>query len=248
MVKRTEELLSSGKILIFDLETTGFDANRGHIMCAAAAWVGDEYLYSWRIDETPGYGSSPESFFNDGAIVKELVEMCNEADAVCAYYGDYGRFDVPYLNTRALANGLSPTAPLTVIDPHKTARRSLKLARNSLDAVASLLNTPHQKQHLPWADWLVAQYGSAKALSKLVEYCENDVLVLEDVYLALRPLIKNHPNIAPVLAIDDQSVQCPACGSVRTEGHGHRRTKNFLIHRRRCKNCGSVYEGTREKI
>lgn len=246
--KTTTEMLEKGKLLVFDLETTGFDANRGHILCAAAKWVDDDYIYSWRIDDLPGFGKTPKSFFDDGPIAEELVEMCDSADAVIAYYGDYGRFDVPYLNTRAVANGRRPTAPLTVIDPHRTARRSLKLARNSLDAVATLLETKHRKQHLPWEDWRIAPFGDRKAMNKLVDYCENDVLVLEEVYLALRPLIKNHPNIAPVVALDDKNVQCPTCGSIKTEGHGHRRTKNFVIHRRRCGNCGSVYEGARHKI
>lgn len=246
--KMTTTPSSDGKLLVFDLETTGFEANRGHIMCAAAKWVGDEWLYSWRIDNDPKYGTTPESFFNDSLLVSELVEMCNEADAVIAYYGDYGRFDVPYLNTRAIANGIAPTSPLTVIDPHKTARRSLKLARNSLDAVATLLKTPHQKMHLPWPEWEKARFGHKGAISKMVEYCENDVLVLEDVYLALRPLIKNHPYVGGVVVGVDQTTICPACGSSKTEGNGQRRTKNFLIQRRRCRNCGSVFEGTRQKV
>ena len=247
-MSKKQTIQNDAKLLCFDLETTGFEANRGHIICAAAKWVGDEYIYSWRIDETPGYRDTAESFFNDGEMVEELVAMCNEADAVIAYYGDYGRFDVPYLNTRAVANGLSPTAPLTVIDPHRTARRTLKLARNSLDAVATLLKTPHQKQHLPWPDWEVARFGSSKAITKLVEYCENDVLVLEDVYIALRPLIKNHPYVGGALSGPDEVESCPACGSTKTEGNGTRRTKNFIIHRRRCRNCGSVFEGTRKKV
>src|SRR3990172_97858 len=102
-MSKKQTIQNDAKLLCFDLETTGFEANRGHIICAAAKWVGDEYIYSWRIDETPGYRDTAESFFNDGEMVEELVAMCNEADAVIAYYGDYGRFDVPYLNTRAVA-------------------------------------------------------------------------------------------------------------------------------------------------
>lgn len=240
---------TEGRLLAFDLETTGFEANRGHILCAAAKWVGDKTVHSWRIDSAEDYGTTPASFVDDSCIVEPLVAMCNEADAVIAYYGDYGRFDVPYLNTRAVANGLTPTSPLTVIDPHKTARRSLKLERNSLAAVAEILGCDHQKEHVPFSEWLKARYGDAKALSKILHYCKNDVLVLEDVYLKLRPLIKNHPYVgATLVGSGMESTDCPACGSGKTEGNGQRRTKNFLIHRRRCRDCGSVFEGTRKKV
>jgi uncharacterized protein YprB with RNaseH-like and TPR domain len=241
---KTKPIHTDGKLLVFDLETTGFDANRGRIICAAAKWVGQKQIFSWRIDDAKGFGTTPQSFLNDAEIVAPLVELCNKADAVIAYYGDYGRFDVPYLNTRAVANGLSPTAPLTVIDPHRTARRSLKLARNSLDAVATLLKTQHQKQHIPWPEWEVAPFGDRKAIDKLLAYCKNDVRVLEEVYLALRPLIKNHPYVGSA----DSTLRCPACGSGATEGHGRRMTKNFILHRRRCTSCGTVFEGKREKV
>src|ERR1044072_82486 len=105
----------SVRVLIFDIETTGFEANRGHILCAAAKWLDQEPVFTWRIDDTPGFGKTPASFHNDSAIVAPLVELLDSADAVVAYYGGYNKFDVPYVNTRALANGLKPANTLTVI-------------------------------------------------------------------------------------------------------------------------------------
>lgn len=233
----------TAKLFVFDLETSNLDANRGHILCAAGKWVGAKPIYTWRIDETPGYGSTPASFVDDSELVRGLTPYLEEADAVIAYYGS--GFDVPYFNTRAIINKLPPPAPFTVIDPWKTARSRLKLARNSMDSVAAAYQTPHQKQHLPWDDWLRAQYGDKKAIDKLLKYNVNDVVVLEEIYLRMRPLIKDHPYVGTAVA---GSSRCPSCGSARVKGDGYRRTRKFEVKRGRCSDCGTCFELGRKAI
>ena len=234
----------AGKLLVFDLETSDLSANRGHIICAAAKWVGEKMVYTWRIDEGDGYGKTPKSYFNDKHIVAGLIPLLEEADAVIAYYGT--GFDVPYVNTRAFINKLKPPVPFTVIDPWKTARSRLKLARNDMGSVAAALGAP-AKTHLPWADWQLARYGDSKSIDKLLKYNVNDIRVLEEVYLELRPLIAAHPYIGPIVA-GDAACRCPACGSARSKGHGTRRTRVFEVYRRRCTSCGTAYETKRKKI
>jgi hypothetical protein len=51
--------------------------------------------------------------------------------------------------------------------------------------------------------------GDKESLDKMVEYNMRDVEALEELYLRVRPYIKNHPNIG-VLMDDDI---CPTCGS-----------------------------------
>lgn len=234
---------STAKLLVFDLETSNLDANRGHIICAAAKWVGHKNIYTWRIDETPGYGRTPKSYHNDSEIVRGLIPLVEEADAVIAYYGS--GFDVPYLNTRAIINGLSPPVPFAVIDPWKTASGRLKLARNDMGSVAAAFNTPHKKTHLPWADWLEAHFGDKKAIDKILRYNINDIRTLEDLYLRMRPIIKDHAYVGQVVA---GASRCPACGSGRSKSHGVRRTRCFQVFRARCKDCGTAYEVGRKKI
>lgn len=234
------------KLLVFDIETTSLEANRGHILCAAAKWVGKPQKFVWRIDDNPKYGDTPTSMSDDSAIVRSLVELAREADAVIAYYGGYGKFDVPYVNTRALANGLEPLPELTVIDPFETSKRVLKLSRNSMGTVAFALGLQKQKTQVPWEIWQRAQYGDKKALDIIVEYNINDIEVLEDVYLAMRPLIRNHPYVArPRNGALDPATQCPACGSYDSKFDGSRRTKSFIACRRRCKKCGTGFTAQR---
>jgi uncharacterized protein YprB with RNaseH-like and TPR domain len=248
MSKKPEK--PNGKLLAFDLETSRLDAGRGHILTAAARWVGTKEFFKWRIDETEGYGATPRSFYNDSAIVRGLVPLVEEADAVLAYFGT--GFDVPYLNTRALANGLAPPVPVTIVDPWKTARSRLKLERNSMDAVARLLKVKHQKTHVGggFDRWRDAEYGDSYWLGQILKYNIADVECLEDVYYALRPLVKDHPYLGTVDPVHGPGnrLRCPACGSLSSKAHGSRNTRCFSVHRRRCNKCGTAFESHRTKI
>src|ERR1017187_3507716 len=235
-----------GKLLAFDLETSRLDANRGFIICAVARWVGDDKFHTFRIDEATGYGKSPRSFFNDSHIVAGLIPLVEDADAVLAYYGS--GFDVPYLNTRAIANRLSPPVPFTVVDPWKTARSRLKLERNSMAAVAELFDTPHQKEHIPWPEWQRAQFGDSLAIDKLVKYCTQDVRVFEDIYYDIRPLITDHPYLGAPAVGGDFTHRCPACGSLKSRSIGTRHTKCFRVYRRICCECRTSFIAKRQKI
>src|SRR5690348_13993262 len=159
------------KILVLDLETTGLNANRGHILCACAKWYGEKEIVRYRIDDNPNYATTPYSWSDDRRIVRALVKLCSKADAVVAYYGGYGKFDIPYLNTRAVSHGLQPCPQLSIIDPYTTAKGKLKLERNGLGAVSEVLGCKLQKYHLPWSEWEKARYGDRRAMDRMVKYC-----------------------------------------------------------------------------
>jgi len=235
--------------LILDLETSDLAGNRGHILCAAAKWWKSDKVMSWRLDDVPGYGTTPKSWRNDGPIVRELVKLATSAKAVVAYYGGYGKFDIPFLNTRAVGAGITPLPQLSIVDPYTTARGKLRLARNGLDSVSTLLKCKHKKYHLPWEDWHNAKFGDSAAMSKLVKYCKNDVICLEEVYEKLLPLMNSHPYAADPSTVnpDHRHRQCPACGSTRTMSKGKRATKTFIVMRRECKDCGHNFQSGKKK-
>ena len=68
-------------------------------------------------------------------------------------------------------------------------------------------------------------------------YTWNDVRLLEEVYLEIRPWIKPHPNIGVHC---DGSV-CPNCGSEDIEDNGKYYTTNTNKYQSfRCNNCGAL--------
>lgn len=229
-------------VLIFDIETSNLDANRGYVMCATAKWLNEKHIYTWNLHDTEGFGETPESFHNDKPIVDELGDMLESAQVVVAYYGGYKKFDVPYVNTRRMGHQLPPLRRLNVVDPYMAAKSQLKLARTNMDSVATLLGLDVQKYHLPWADWWHAQFGDRKAMKKLLEYCENDVLVLEGIYKKMLPMFLSHP-----FTTEGGPTRCPACGGA-TYSKGWRYLKRIRVEDRICKTCGWRGDGKREKI
>lgn len=234
------------KIRVWDLEVTHLKANMGFILSAAVKTVGEDDVYYWRIDNSPGYGDTPKSYMDDSHLVAELVDFLSDSDVLVHHYGD--RFDLPYLNTRALLHGIPVLPPIRTIDTWRVARNYLALTSNRLDTVNDLVNKETQKYKLPWENWRLCAYGDKKAMDQLVDYNINDVVALEESYLALRPIIRNHPYVGMRFNLDDPNRPCPACASENTQQRGQRRTKCFIIKRHHCQNCGHWYDGKRSKV
>lgn len=242
--------MSNPKIFLFDLETSDLNANRGHILCAAGKWLGEKKVYTWNIYDNPKYAKPPlhVTMQDDSRIAREIRSHLVESSACVAYYGGYGKFDVPYLNTRLIRSGLEPCPPLTIIDPYTTAKSQLRLARNNMDSVASILGCEKKKYHLPWADWSAARYHNKAAMARLLEYCINDVEVLEEVYTKLLPLISNHPYVTEYDGSGDPRLRCPACGSDDSRYRTKRHTRAFVAYRRTCNDCGHTFISHKESI
>jgi uncharacterized protein YprB with RNaseH-like and TPR domain len=235
------------RILAFDLETSNLKGNFGHILVACAKWVGEtEFALSMRIDEQKGYGKTAQSFINDKPIVEKLVKLMGSADALVAHYGDDRRFDKPFLTTRALVHNLQPPPPVKFIDTWKYAYVKLALTSNRLETISHALGCQHTKYKLPMEAWQLAMHGDKETLTQMQQYCENDVNTLIDVYLRLRPVIHDHPNVTGA-SLDEHGfpTSCKACTTqpVRFQARGFMYTKTTKTARFQCQNCYSWSQG-----
>ena len=78
-----------------------------------------------------------------------------------------------------------------------------------------------------------------KLVILMLAYNEEDVHLLEDVYLELRPWIKSHPNIA--LLMDGNGDACPTCNSSNlTEAGTYYTTQANQYLSLRCNDCGAL--------
>ncbi len=69
------------------------------------------------------------------------------------------------------------------------------------------------------------------------EYNTQDVVLLENVYLKLRPYIRNHPNTT----LDKNTINtalCPSCGSANLHKRGYSYTNVGKYSRLCCQDCG----------
>lgn len=232
------------KILTVDIETAPMKAHIWGIwkqnipfsqleagwfmICWSAKWLNNDKVYS-------GVLTSKEAKKQDDKrICQDLWKMLDEAEIVIAHNG--GRFDIPRINTRFITHGLSRPSTYKLIDTLTVARKQFSFTSNRLDDLAKHFKLAG-KIKTDFGLWEGSVNGNEESLGKMSLYCDQDVRLLENVYLKLLPWIPNHPNIG--LYFDTTEHICPNCGSTDlTEGKPYYTTVG-RYQTFRCK-CGAI--------
>lgn len=173
-------------------------------------------------------------------MLKDISDRMLNSDAWLGHYST--RYDVPFVNSRLLYHN-QDVLPLNTpqIDTWRTARNTLKLRNNRLATIQEFLQLPDEKNSIKSEEWLRALAGDKKAIDYIVEHNRRDVLVLEQAYLKLRPLISQHPRFSFV-----EKDACKTCGAPphKMQHRGERRTRCRLYKRVQCQVCGTWDTGT----
>ncbi len=241
----TDPKREPAKILVFDIETAPlmtFLWNRFQKYVKDDMLIEDWYVICWSAkwlfeDEMISRCVTPEESKdrNDKRIVKDLWDLLDEADIVISHNGD--KFDIKKMNGRFAKYGLNLPMPYRSIDTFKSARKRLSLPSLSLDYIANYFDVG-AKHSTDFQLWLDCMQGDPQQLKRMQEYCDQDVKILEDVYLHLRPYIQPHPNLG--LYIESDVQVCPSCGSDELEKEGEYATTVNLYDAFRCQECGSI--------
>ena len=88
--------------------------------------------------------------------------------------------------------------------------------------------------------WARCMRGEQKAMTEMVTYCDQDVILLENIYLTMRPWIMPHPNFNLMVESSD-TVNCPTCGSTEHKKQGFYTTYANKYYQRQCKVCSSTF-------
>lgn len=240
-IKRT----TPAKILIFDIETAPM------VSYTWGAWkqnissnqiIDDWFIISWAAkwlfdDFTISAVLTPKEILkkDDRRITGILHGLINEADIVVAHNGD--KFDIKKINTRFLKHGLASPSSYHSIDTLKTLRRRFAITHNRLDYVGEFLGIGRKVDTGGFDLWAKCMQGDEEALIEMDTYCKQDVKLLEDVYLMIRPYIKPHPNIG--LYIEENIDSCPSCGHDKLIMKSTYTTTVNEYNELQCMNCGS---------
>lgn len=236
------------KILILDIETSPILANvwglwkqnvpismierEWFMLCWSAKWLYAKDVLSGSLTK--------EEVLNqdDKRISQDLWKLLDEAELIIAHNGN--RFDIPKINTRFLLNGLNRPSPYRTIDTLLVARKQFGFSSNKLDALAGYLGLEH-KLSTDFSLWDRCVKGDEEAMKYMALYCDQDVRLLEEVYLELRHWIPNHPNIG--LYFDEEKHICPNCGStdIKDEKPYYTSVSRFPTYR--CNSCGAIARG-----
>ena len=242
------------KILVFDTENSPLEAyiwntrvfnvnvnptqikNEWFMLTWSAKWLLDSEIMHDML-------SSKEALAgNDSRLITGLWKLFDEADIVIAHNAH--EFDVSMANTKFLLQGHTPPSPYRIIDTLQVARRNFSFTYNKLSYLAKMLGL-EGKIDTDFELWIDCMKGKKKALKEMLEYNDRDVLLLEEVYIKLRPWIRSHPNLN---IIGGTEMKCPSCGSEDIKPRGQYTTNAYSYDSYLCLDCGAYSRKTRTNL
>lgn len=181
---------SDVRVLFYDIETSynivkswrvgynmtiqpGDIISERKIICVSYKWLGSDEVRSISWDSNQ----------DDAVLIKRFVDVLNKADLIVAHNGD--GYDLPWIRTRALLHNIPMKIDYKQFDTLKVCRRKFNFNSNKLDYISEFLGFGNKiKTDMSlWDDIILRK--SDQALSKMIEYCNKDVELLEKVYCKL---------------------------------------------------------------
>ena len=240
-----EEFKDMPKMLLMDIETSLYHiatwgtfkqfiqhyqiTKHQYTISWAAKWLYDTHVHSDIV--TPAEALNRD----DSRILKSIWKLLDEAEIVIGH--NVERFDLRKLNWRFISNNMPPPSPYKTVDTLKYTRKEFFAPSYKQDFLTKYFKL-EKKLDTNFELWQKCEVGDKTSLDKMLEYNKFDVMGLEQVYLKVRPYIKNHPNLGVLL---DEDV-CPNCASYDLEdiNRVYFTTANkFPVYR--CGNCKTPY-------
>ena len=224
------------RILGWDIEASSLVADFGIIFCVGFKEVGRgkaEVFSLLDYDEE-------DVIKAERLLLKDVSKRLLDSDVWLTHFGTY--FDIPFVNTRLLYHRL-PVIPANYahIDTWKISRNRLKLQNNRLVSIQNFLGTAEEKNAIKPLMWVRALGGHKPSMRYIVEHCRKDVVVLEEAYNRLRPLVLDHPNKGLI----DGRGGCSICGESKLQKRGFHVTRTRKYQRFQCMGCGGWSKGTK---
>lgn len=175
------------KVLIYDIETSynivkswrvGYNLNinpsdilaERKIICVSWKWLGEDTVYNLQWD----------GMQDDYSLLANFIPVLNEADLIVAHNGD--RYDLKFIKTRALIHGLPMLIDYPQFDTLKVAKKKFMFNSNKLDYISEYLGFGNKiKTSMELWDDIILR-SCPEAMTKMVAYCDMDVILLEKVY------------------------------------------------------------------
>ena len=248
------------KILILDIETAPAEVyawglydqtiginqikQKSYVLCWSAKWLDNKEIMSDCLINYPSTFKRDRT--NDKKVAESIWKLLDEADIVIGHNSN--NFDLKWLNTIFLRNGIKPPSTYQTIDTYRQLKANFRFLSNKLEFSSRELGIGHKIKHEGFDLWIKCMRGELKPFARMVKYCKHDVELCEELYKEIRPFIKNHPNL--VLYENNTEMQCPNCGSknFKKKGFSYTRASKFQRFICREKNCGTSFRGRENLI
>lgn len=177
--------------LFFDIETSpnivlswriGNKVNLSHddiiheraIICVCWKWEDEDEVHSLEWDKG-----------DDKKLLETFSKIIDSADEIVTQNGD--RYDIRWLRARCIYHDIPISVKFNSIDTLKMAKSGFYFNSHKLDYMGSYLGVGKKikTEYDLWKD--IVLHNNGEAMKKMVEYCKEDVRVLERVYNKLKP-------------------------------------------------------------
>ena len=235
--------MKNKKILLYDIETspnisavwgkyeqnTIWNEQEWYMLSFAYKWLGEKKAHVYSL---PMFDAYKKDQCDDSSLVLMLHTLMDLADVVVGHNSD--KFDNRKANARFIFNGIEPPSSYRSIDTLKVARRYFKFDSNKLNDLGEHLNVGKKVETGGYKLWKGCLENDKKSWKLMEKYNIQDVELLEQVYLRLRPWMTNHPSIRTDTGIEHI---CPKCGSTDIHKEGFKYTKVNTFQRWKCDSC-----------
>lgn len=227
------------RILFYDIETSpnlGYTWGKWeqNVIQFKDQWQLLSFAYKWQGEkEVFCIGRDDFTDKSDGALVRALWKVLNEADVVISHNGD--EFDNKKARAKFVEFGLKPPRPSKSIDTKKMAKNNFSFNSNSLNDLGETLGLGKKAETGGFETWLKCMAGDEKAWRKMKRYNKQDVRLLEKVYNRMKIWDQRHPHLG---AMGEMTGKCPVCQSTKVQSRGWYYTRCTRRPRRRCMKCG----------
>lgn len=144
------------------------------IICICYKWEDEQTVHSLSWDNG-----------DDQKMLEQFAAIMNSADEIVTHNGD--NFDTRWVRARCMYHNIPLSAKFNSIDTLKLARKQFKLNSNKLTYIAQFLGLGKKMETGGFKLWKeICLKNDPKALKTMIDYCTQDVALLEKVYKALK--------------------------------------------------------------
>jgi predicted PolB exonuclease-like 3'-5' exonuclease len=235
------------KILFFDIETTPnlvftWGVGKSYvthesifkerkISCICYKWADEKIVHSLKMDIKKHLINDYDDDA-DKKLLEQFLEVYKKADLAVAHNGDH--FDIATIKARLVKYGLPSLTP-TLLDDSYLQSKKIRFNSHRLDYLGQYLGVG-RKTSTSYGLWLDVMHGSKKALTDTVNYCKQDVILLEKVYKKLKPHINSKLNMG---LFHPAELVCKSCGSSNLRKDGLRYNATTAKQQYECADCYS---------
>ena len=233
--------------MFFDIETSpnqmfswrsGYNLNLGPdniikeraIICICWKWENEDKVYhlQWDKDQC------------DRKMLEQFTDELSKADEVIGHNGD--RYDIKWVRTRCLIHRIPFNATVKSLDTLKKARSAFNFNSNKLDYIGKVLGVGQKLETGGFDLWKrICLLNCKESMHKMVTYCKQDVILLEDVFQAMQSYIHQNSHVGVHQGGSKHS--CPSCGSEQITLLSSPITKAGTIQRHiECNECKTDYK------